>query len=113
MVRTRSCTPDSMWLAATMAVDPPTDPAVCTRNSGLPTAPSASARYALGHHHALEEVGGLADDDGVDVVHRHVGVGERPVDGLAEQAGQRHVAPDRGVLGLADADDGDSFLAVC
>jgi hypothetical protein len=37
-----------MWLAATMAVDPPTDPAVCTRNRGLPTAPRASARYPSG-----------------------------------------------------------------
>ncbi len=44
MVSTRSCTPDSMWLAATIAVEPPTEPAVCTRNSGLPTAPRASAR---------------------------------------------------------------------
>jgi hypothetical protein len=32
----------------------------------------------LGDHDALEEVGGLADDDGVDVGHRHVGVLERP-----------------------------------
>jgi hypothetical protein len=31
-----------------MAVEPPTEPAVCTRNSGLPTAPSASARYSSG-----------------------------------------------------------------
>ena len=30
--------------AATRAVDPPTEPAVCTRNMGLPTAPSAGAR---------------------------------------------------------------------
>ena len=29
---------------ATIAVEPPTLPAVCTRKSGLPTAPSASAR---------------------------------------------------------------------
>ena len=29
-------------------VEPPTLPAVCTRNSGLPVAPSASARYSSG-----------------------------------------------------------------
>src|SRR5258708_14455787 len=34
--------------AATIAVDPPTDPAVCTRIIGLPVAPSASARYDSG-----------------------------------------------------------------
>ena len=32
----------------------------------------------LGHHHALEEVGRLADDDGVDVGPGHLGVGEGP-----------------------------------
>ena len=31
-----------------MPVAPPTEPAVCTRSSGLPTAPSASARYSSG-----------------------------------------------------------------
>jgi len=36
----RLCTID----AATQPVEPPTDPAVCTRMIGLPTAPSASAR---------------------------------------------------------------------
>ena len=43
-VRTRSWMPDATRWAATMAVDPPTDPAVCTRNIGLPTAPRAGAR---------------------------------------------------------------------
>ena len=43
-VSTRSWTPAATSLAATIAVDPPTDPAVCTRIIGLPTAPSASAR---------------------------------------------------------------------
>ena len=36
--------PEVTSFAATMLVDPPTDPAVCTRIIGLPTAPSASAR---------------------------------------------------------------------
>src|SRR5439155_24168310 len=47
-VSTRSCKPAATSLAATMLVDPPTDPAVCTRITGLPTDPSASARYSSG-----------------------------------------------------------------
>ncbi len=43
-VSTRRCTPLSTRLAATIVVDPPTEPAVCTRSIGLPTQPSASAR---------------------------------------------------------------------
>ena len=58
----------------------------------------------LGHHHAFEHVGRLADDDRVDVGHREVGVGERPVDGLANETGDRHVGATRGVIRLADAD---------
>ena len=44
MVSTRSWTPASIIEEATIAVDPDTEPAVCTRKTGLPTAPSASAR---------------------------------------------------------------------
>src|SRR5215831_21012242 len=40
--------PAATNFAATMLVDPPTEPAVCTRIIGLPTAPSASARYSSG-----------------------------------------------------------------
>ncbi len=47
-VSTRLCTPAITSFAATIAVDPPTEPAVWTRSSGLPTAPSASARYSSG-----------------------------------------------------------------
>ena len=43
-VSTRRWVPEVMRCAATMAVDPPTEPAVCTRIIGLPTAPSAGAR---------------------------------------------------------------------
>src|SRR5215211_5388645 len=43
IVRTRLYLTDCTRLAATMAVDPPTDPAVWTRISGLPVAPTASA----------------------------------------------------------------------
>ncbi len=41
---TRWCLRAWTWDAATIAVVPPTEPAVCTRNIGLPTAPSASER---------------------------------------------------------------------
>ncbi len=40
--------PDAIRWAATRAVEPPTDPAVWTRSMGLPTAPSAGARYSSG-----------------------------------------------------------------
>ena len=57
----------------------------------------------LGHHHALEEVGRLADDHGVDVVERRTGIGQRLVDGLAHQAVHRHVLPLGDVLRLPGA----------
>ena len=94
-----------------MAVEPPTEPAVCTRNSGLPVRAEGVGQEQLGHHHALEEVGRLADDDGVDVGPGHLGVGEGPLGGLPHEAGHRDVAPGGLVLGLADADDGDPLLA--
>ena len=65
----------------------------------------------LRHHHALEEVGRLADDDGVDVGPRHLGVVEGAGRGLADEAGHRDVAAGGLVLGLADPDDGDPVLA--
>ena len=65
----------------------------------------------LGHHHALEQVGGLADDDRVDLVEGQAGVLERPVHRLAAQAGHRDVLALRAVVGLADADDGGGLLA--
>ena len=43
-VSTRRWSPASTRLVATMPVEPPTEPAVCTRSIGLPAAPSASAR---------------------------------------------------------------------
>src|ERR1700729_360208 len=45
---TRRCRPAWTRLVATSPVAPPTEPAVCTRSSGLPTAPSAAARYSSG-----------------------------------------------------------------
>src|ERR1017187_45819 len=41
-------TPAWTRLVATLPVAPPTEPAVCTRSSGLPVAPSASDRYSSG-----------------------------------------------------------------
>ena len=60
----------------------------------------------LGLHDALEEVGGLAEHDGVDVGDGHVGVVEGPEHGLAHEAAEGDVAAARLVVGLADADDG-------
>ena len=96
--------------AATSAVEPPTEPAVCTRNSGLPVQPERVGQVQLGHHHALEEVGRLADHDRVDVVPGHAGVGQRPLRRLAHEPDHRHVASRGLVLGLSDADDGDSLF---
>lgn len=45
---TRRYLPDCTRLAATTPVEPPTDPAVCTRISGLPVAPMASAMNSSG-----------------------------------------------------------------
>src|SRR6201992_1422271 len=45
---TRRYLPDCTRLAATTPVDPPTEPAVCTRISGLPVAPTASAMNSSG-----------------------------------------------------------------
>src|SRR5271156_3271726 len=45
---TRRYSPDCTGLAATTPVEPPTDPAVCTRISGLLVAPTASAMNSSG-----------------------------------------------------------------
>ncbi|SKX88675.1 Uncharacterised protein [Mycobacteroides abscessus subsp. abscessus] len=45
---TRLWTPANTNEAATLAVEPPTEPAVCTRISRLPTAPRASAMASSG-----------------------------------------------------------------
>ena len=104
-VSTRSWMPDATRCDATIAVEPPTEPAVCTRNIGLPTAPERRRQVELGHHDALEHVGRLADDHGVDVGEPEPGVLERRQRRLAHQPGDRDVLP----LGLghrlADPDD--------
>ena len=58
----------------------------------------------LRHHDALEEVGRLADHDRVDVIHGRPGVGQRLVDGLANQAVHRDVLALGDVLRLAGAE---------
>ena len=60
----------------------------------------------LGLHDALEQVGRLAEHDGVDVGHRHVGVVERPEHGFADEAAERDVTTPRLVVGLTDPDHG-------
>ena len=59
----------------------------------------------LRHHHALEQVGRLADDDRVDVLPGQPGVVERPPGRLAHQPRHRHVEPLGLVRRLPDADD--------
>ena len=58
-VSTRRWIPACTRLAATRAVEPPTEPAVCTRSIGLPTAPSASARYSSGIMRPSKKSGAL------------------------------------------------------
>ena len=79
---------------------------MCTRSRGLPTAPERVGEVQLRHDHALERVGRLPDDDGVDVAEVHAGVLERLDGGLADQPGHRYVVAGRDVTGLTDPDDG-------
>ena len=62
-----------------MAVEPPTEPAVCTRNIGLPTAPSASARYSSGIITPSKKSGALPMTTASMSRPRHLGVVERPL----------------------------------
>ena len=62
------------------------------------------AQRQLGHHHAFERVGGLAEHDGVDVLERQLRVLERPQDRFANQTFERDVGTATLVLRLTDAD---------
>ena len=65
----------------------------------------------LGHHHALEQVGRLADHDRVDVVEpRSASASARSI-ASRHRPGDRHVLALGPVVGLADADDGGRLLA--
>ncbi len=101
--------PDWMRSDATIAVEPPTLPAVCTRNIGLPTAPSASARYSSGIITPSNMSGALPMTTASMSDHVVLRVVERPLRGLAHEPGDRDVAACRLVLGLADADDRDAL----
>ena len=97
--------------AATIAVEPPTEPAVCTRSSGLPAAPSASARYSSGIITPSNRSGALPTTMASMSSKPTFGVVERAVDRLAAQPGHRDVLALGAVVGLADADDGGRLLA--
>src|ERR1700710_259093 len=104
-------TPACTRLAATIAVEPPTEPAVCTRSSGLPTAPSASARNSSGVIPPSKKSGAFpATAPAVDVSPADPGISPRPVDRLPAQPGHRDVRPLRLVMGLAGAEHGRALL---
>jgi hypothetical protein len=72
----------------------------------LPVRAEGVRHRELGHHHALERVGRLAEHDGVDVGPGHLGVVERALRGLADEPRERDVVALLLVLRLSDADDG-------
>ena len=74
-----------------MAVEPPTLPAVCTRIIGLPRGAERVGEEQLGLHHALEEVGRLADHERVDVGPVRSASSSARLRGLAHEAGDRDV----------------------
>ena len=102
--RAGTCRTAPGW-RATIAVEPPTEPAVCTRISGLPAAPSASARNSSGIITPSKKSGALPTTTASMSSNVEPGVGERLVDGLAHQAGHRDVLALGDVLGLPDAED--------
>ncbi len=71
----------------------------------MPTAPERRRQVELGHHHALEHVGRLAHDDGVDVRETQPGVLQGGQRRLAHQPGDRDVLPLRLGHRLAHSDD--------
>ena len=71
----------------------------------LPHRAERVGEVELRHRDTLEHVGGLADDDRVDVRPRHVRVFERFDRGLAHEPGHRHVLARGAVMRLPDTDD--------
>ena len=98
---------------ATLAVEHPTLPAVCTRSMGLPCGAERVGEEQLGLHDAFEDVGRLAHHQRVDVTPVEAGVVERAARRLAHEAGDGDVGARLRVLGLADADDAGRLCAVC
>ena len=88
---TRRYLPDCTRLAATTAVDPPTEPAVCTRISGLPVAPMASAMNSSGIMTPSKKSGALPTTTASMSSKVGTGIFQRAVDGLAHQAVHRNV----------------------
>ena len=74
-----------------MTVEPPTLPAVCTRNMGLPAAPRASARNSSGCMTPSKASGALPMTTASMSFHVETGVRQGPAGGLAYQAGLGHV----------------------
>ncbi len=71
---------------------------------GLAHRAQGRSQVQLGHHDALEHVGGLADHHGVDVTPVEPGVLEGACRRLAHEPRDRDVLSLRGVLGLAHPD---------
>ena len=86
------------------------EPAVCTRSIGLPTAPSASARYSSGIITPSKKSGALPMTTASMSAQVISASSSARCGGLADEAGHRDVVAGACVLGLADADDGDALL---
>ena len=78
---------------------------------GLPTAPERVRQIELGLHDPFEEVGSLAQDDGVDVGQGHVGIIEGTEHRLPDQPAEGHVETPGLVVGLAHTDNGTRWHA--
>jgi hypothetical protein len=76
---------------------------------GLAGGSEGVGQEQLGHDHALEHVGGLADHDSVDVGPGKVSVFESALGGLPDQAHLGHVDAFGVVLGLSDSDHGTAL----
>ena len=71
---------------------PPTEPAVCTRNIGLPAAPSASARYSSGFMTPSKRSGALPRTTASMSARSCWASSSARQRGLADQPAERHVA---------------------
>ena len=94
-----------------MPVVPPTEPAVCTRNIGLPAAPSASVRYSSGFITPSKRSGALPMTTASMSAQSIWASSSARRRRLAHQAAEGHVPAPGLVLGLADADDRAGLVA--